>query len=343
MEYTLLELNTDEALRISYDLSNLEICEQLTFKAKLKWVRPFGMLFTAISIRQMRDSYKDTDVKFNMDITPSLNGIAYASHMGFFRTISEKIKMGKMPGEAKGNNNYIPITKLDFSQMYDGEIAKGNYVVMGDVIEKEASKLAKILSREDKEMHILLTYLIREILRNIPEHANVKQAWVCGQYWEDETAEIAIVDEGIGIKESLRKNRIHKEYIETDAGLLPNDYKIYCFNGEPKLTLVCTERSKEVKMKFMDLNWNEMNIGNSDFLSKEFPVKPECFDEMIEICRNISKPFPFVRIDFYDLNGKPVLGEMTFTPAGCAARYYNQEGLNILGNMICLPEKYKEV
>lgn len=220
MEYTLLELNTDEALRISYDLSNLEICEQLTFKAKLKWVRPFGMLFTAISIRQMRDSYKDTDVKFNMEITPSLNGIAYASHMGFFRTISEKIKMGKMPGEAKGNNNYIPITKLDFSQMYDGEIAKGNYVVMGDVIEIEASKLAKILSREDKEMHILLTYLIREILRNIPEHADVKQAWICGQYWEDETAEIAIVDEGIGIKESLRKNRIHKEYIETDEDAL---------------------------------------------------------------------------------------------------------------------------
>lgn len=141
----------------------------------------------------------------------------------------------------------------------------------------------------------------------------------------------------------MKPRIICEEYIETDAGLLPNDYKIYCFNGEPKLTLVCTERSKEVKMKFMDLNWNEMNIGNSDFLSKEFPAKPECFDEMIEICRNISKPFPFVRIDFYDLNGKPVLGEMTFTPAGCAARYYNEEGLNILGDMLCLPEKYKEV
>lgn len=139
------------------------------------------------------------------------------------------------------------------------------------------------------------------------------------------------------------KKIICEKYLDSDQGFLPYDYKIYCFNGEPKLTLVCTERSKEVKMKFMDLNWNEMNIGNSDFLSKEFPVKPECFDEMIEICRNISKPFPFVRIDFYDLNGKPVLGEMTFTPAGCAARYYNQEGLNILGNMICLPEKYKEV
>ena len=38
--------------------------------------------------------------------------------------------------------------------------------------------------------------------------------------WSDKTAEIAIVDEGIGIKESFRKNKIHREYIETDEDAL---------------------------------------------------------------------------------------------------------------------------
>ena len=132
---------------------------------------------------------------------------------------------------------------------------------------------------------------------------------------------------------------ICEEYIETKDGVLPNDYKIYCFNGKPKLTLVCTERAKEVKMKFMDLKWKEMNIGNPDFLSDEYPNKPECYDEMLKIAERLSKPFPFVRVDFYDLNGKPILGEMTFTPAGCAARYYNENGLNMLGSMIKLSEK----
>lgn len=132
---------------------------------------------------------------------------------------------------------------------------------------------------------------------------------------------------------------ICEEYIETDRGLLPNDYKIYCFNGEPKLTLVCTEREKEVKMKFMDLMWNEIDIGNPEFLSNEYPKRPECYDEMITIAKKLSKPFPFVRVDFYDLNGKPILGEMTFTPAGCAARYYNENGLKMLGNMIQLPKR----
>lgn len=132
---------------------------------------------------------------------------------------------------------------------------------------------------------------------------------------------------------------ICEEYIETKDGVLPNDYKIYCFNGKPKLTLVCTERAKEVKMKFMDLKWKEMNIGNPDFLSDEYPNKPECYDEMLKIAERLSKPFSFVRVDFYDLNGKPILGEMTFTPAGCAARYYNENGLNMLGSMIKLSEK----
>lgn len=132
---------------------------------------------------------------------------------------------------------------------------------------------------------------------------------------------------------------ICEEYIETKDGLLPNDYKIYCFNGKPKLTLVCTERAKEVKMKFMDLNWNEMDIGNPDFLSEQHPNKPECYDEMLSIAKRLSQPFPFVRVDFYDLNGKPILGEMTFTPAACAARYYSNEGLKILGDMLYIPQK----
>ena len=92
-------------------------------------------------------------------------------------------------------------------------------------------------------------------------------------------------------------------------------------------------------MKFMDLDWNEMNIGNPDFLSDEYPNKPKCYDEMLKIAERLSKPFTFVRVDFYDLNGKPILGEMTFTPAGCAARYYNENGLKILGSMINISNK----
>lgn len=149
------------------------------------------------------------------------------------------------------------------------------------------------------------------------------------------------VFEAIEIQYDKMKPRIIcEEYIETEAGLLPNDYKIYCFNGEPKLTLVCTERSEEVKLDFMDIEWNKMNISPDGWESNNIPDKPSCYTEMLNISRELSKPFPFVRIDFYDFRGKPLLGEMTFTPAGCAARYYNEKGLKMLGDMINLPDKY---
>ncbi len=140
--------------------------------------------------------------------------------------------------------------------------------------------------------------------------------------------------------DKIKPRIICEEYIETSAGLLPNDYKIYCFNGEPKLTLVCTERSKSVKLDFMDINWSPMDIGANGWGSNSQHEKPKCYERMVEICKRLAKPFPFVRVDFYDKNGIPILGEMTFTPAGCAGRYYNDKGLNLLGNMINLPDRY---
>ncbi len=131
---------------------------------------------------------------------------------------------------------------------------------------------------------------------------------------------------------------ICEKYIETKAGLLPNDYKIYCFNGQPKLILVVTERAKKMKLSFLDLKWKKMNIGYGEYNSNEIPKKPNSLDAMIEYSRKLSKPFPFVRIDFYDYNDRPILGEMTFTPAGCVAGYYNEFGLNLLGEMLSLPK-----
>ena len=139
----------------------------------------------------------------------------------------------------------------------------------------------------------------------------------------------------------IKPRIICEQYLETDAGFLPNDYKVYCFNGKPRLVLVCTNRINNLKLYFMDLNWERMNIGSEVFNSGDLPKKPECFDEMIKYAEMLATPFPFVRVDFYDYNRKPVLGEMTFTPGACMAAYYNETGLQLLGEMLNLPLKYK--
>lgn len=219
MEYSIPELNTTSSLKMAQELSCMEVDEQFTFNASsMKWVRPFGMLIAVSSIKQLRNRF--SDVPFNMLYDTSTSGINYAGHMGFFKAVSDKINLGKAPGQAQGNNNYIPITEIDLQLLHQNELQAGNYITMGDAVENEAERLAHILSRDNHELHILLTYLIREILRNIPEHADSNTAWICGQYWNDNTAEIAILDEGIGIRSSLQKNIKHCEYIKTDEEAL---------------------------------------------------------------------------------------------------------------------------
>ena len=57
-----------------------------------------------------------------------------------------------------------------------------------------------------------------------------------------------------------------------------------------------------------------------------------------EISKKVSKEFPFVRVDFYEYKNRAILGELTFTPAACKARYTKEASLK-LGNMLEINEK----
>ncbi len=137
----------------------------------------------------------------------------------------------------------------------------------------------------------------------------------------------------------IKPRIILEEYIETDKGLLPLDYKIYCFDGVAKLVLVCSEREDDLKLDFFDLSWNRLNIGHKKDESDKKIEKPNCFDEMVKHAESLAKPFPFVRVDFYDKDGVPILGELTFTPAANMALYYNDYGQEYLGSLLTLPNK----
>lgn len=212
------ELNSDNALKLPLSFNETEITNPFTIRANLKWVQPFGMLLTSKVIRDFRHSHPE--ISFNLEYNDSTAGHSYACHMGFYKSISDKLEIGKKPGEASGSNTYLPITELDLLKLHQEGIKQGNYYELGETIEKEASKLSKILAKSNVEFHKLLTYLIREILRNIPEHSESNTAWICGQNWSDGSAEIAIIDDGMGVKSSLLKNRIHSKYILNDQDAL---------------------------------------------------------------------------------------------------------------------------
>ncbi|MGH2101171.1 ATP-grasp fold amidoligase family protein [Aerococcus urinaeequi] len=107
---------------------------------------------------------------------------------------------------------------------------------------------------------------------------------------------------------------ILEKYLGSDR--TPIDYKIYCFNGEPKAILMIADRSSNIKGIFMSPEWTFIsNVSKYDSFSK-IPEKPNTLEKMVKTASDLSKPFPFVRVDFYDGNEVPIFGEMTFTPAG---------------------------
>lgn len=100
----------------------------------------------------------------------------------------------------------------------------------------------------------------------------------------------------------------------------PADYKVYCFQGEPQYILVCVGRENDghPKFFFFDKDWKLARI-NKDSIDApdDFSIdKPSCLEELLQYARKLSKPFPFVRVDFYVDGEKIYFGEMTFTPSG---------------------------
>lgn len=137
---------------------------------------------------------------------------------------------------------------------------------------------------------------------------------------------------------SSKTNKIIcEEYIETDDGLLPNDYKVYCFNGEPKAILAMKGREGDISKKFYDLNWKPLNeYSNKETCKGEFD-KPENLNLLVQYARKLSEDFSFVRVDLYDTGERVVFGELTFTPAGCLSKAHNLEGDKYFGQLLELP------
>lgn len=98
-------------------------------------------------------------------------------------------------------------------------------------------------------------------------------------------------------------------------GDLP-DYKFFCFEGEV-FCLYCmidyADDKTQGKLGFFDRNFNRLHVYRKDYKPLVEKVeKPKNFDFMVEVAENLSKGFPHVRVDLYNIDGEVVFGEMTF-------------------------------
>ena len=106
---------------------------------------------------------------------------------------------------------------------------------------------------------------------------------------------------------------IAEEYKEDESGFELKDYKFFCFDGEPKMIFVASDRQiGATKFDFFDLEWNHLPLKNGHPNCAHPIPRPQNFDEMIDVARNLSTGFPHIRVDLYNINGRIYFGELTF-------------------------------
>lgn len=165
-----------------------------------------------------------------------------------------------------------------------------------------------------------------EKLRDLVRNWFASDSWSYGREW---------------CYRGLKPRIIFEELLPLDERKDLPDYKFFCFNGEPYCLYTMLDYAlnhDNGRLGFFDTEFNLLPYSRKDFkaIEKSIP-KPENFERMLTYARILSREFPHVRVDFYDVQGKVVFGELTFYNASGYTVFAPDEFDFILGEQFELP------
>ena len=134
---------------------------------------------------------------------------------------------------------------------------------------------------------------------------------------------------------NVRRKIIIEEYMENENGYL-NDYRIFCFNGNPQYIMIDSDSHGENrKISFYDINWNFINVTYNNYKLHNPPLKkPANLNEILLIAKRLSEGFNHVRVDLYVFDNKSIkFGEMTFTHSAGNAKWSDEKFNKHLGDL----------
>lgn len=139
-----------------------------------------------------------------------------------------------------------------------------------------------------------------------------------------------------GIEPYIIAEKLMHDQNEPEADI--EDYKFFCFNGEPKIMFVATDRSTDCRFDFFDMDFNHLDIENLHPHADKPIAKPKHFEELKEAAAKLSKGMRFVRMDLYEINGQIYFGEYTFFHGGGFCLFHPMEWEKQLGDWINLEQ-----
>lgn len=132
---------------------------------------------------------------------------------------------------------------------------------------------------------------------------------------------------------------IAEPYMLDESGKELKDYKIFCFNGRPDYVEVDFNRWIEHKLNPYDFDWNPLNFCDSskNDYGANIP-KPARLEDMRKLAAELSKDFPFLRVDFYSIYDKIMIGELTLQPGSGFIQYEPRSMDEVYGKKLVLPK-----
>lgn len=135
-----------------------------------------------------------------------------------------------------------------------------------------------------------------------------------------------------------RPRVVVEEYLENPGQPCPIDYKVLVFGGAAKLVFAYTGRGVDLRQDVYGTDWaRRADLQGSYPPSASGVERPECLDEMLRAAETLAAPFRHARVDFFVVSGRPVFGEITFTPAAGFGRFATPSLDALMGGWLPLP------
>lgn len=236
----------------------------------------------------------------------------------------DKLKAKEYVSNVIGSEYIIPLIggpyssfdEIDFQELPDSFVLKTNHDCGGVIVCKDKNKFDYKHAKKILEDHLRKNYYYT--CREWP-YKNIKPCIFAEAYMSD-------FDEP--------KDGENQEL---------TDYKFLCFDGEPKILCLCSDRmSGSVKFDYYDMEGNLLPFEWVHPNSIKKPPLPINFQKMKELARQLANKCPSVRIDFYESSGRIYFGEITFFHQGGFAKFNPDEWDDILGGWITLPNVNQE-
>ena len=137
---------------------------------------------------------------------------------------------------------------------------------------------------------------------------------------------------------NIKPQIICEKFMLDESGYELKDYKILCFNGKAKCLFVCLNRNLKtgLNVDFYDIEWNPLPFERHYSSSGSLIPRPHNFEKMIKLAEKLAVDIPFVRVDFYEVDGKIYFGELTFFPGSGFEKFNPKSYDEVLGNWIDL-------